>query len=108
MFRRVAREAAEARMRAVIVVVGLGLLPWMRPASADPPYALTVSRHPSVRDFSENEVKQLLRTASTVMRNAGCPVTFTLEGAVRTFSSANVPNNIVTEADLDKVHGEPT
>src|SRR5262245_33290601 len=72
-----------------------------------PTHAVAGPGPSGVRDFSENEVKQLLRTASTVMRNAGCPVTFTLEGAVRTFSSANVPNNIVTEADLDKVHGEP-
>jgi hypothetical protein len=94
-------------MRAVIAVACLGLLAW--PAGAEEPtHSLTVSRHPSVRDFSENEIKQLLRKASAVMHAAGCPVTFTLDGAVRTFSSASVPNNVVTTADVDKVHSEPT
>jgi len=95
-------------MRPVIAIAGLGLL-LLEPASAaDQTYSLTVSRHPSVRDFSDNEIKNILRRASAVMHNAGCPVTFTLDGSVRKFSSASAPDNRITRADLDKVHSEPT
>jgi hypothetical protein len=95
-------------MRAMIAIACLGLLAWDTAGAAEPTYALTVSRHPSVRDFSEKEIKQILRKASTVLQNAGCNVTFTLNGPIRTFSSASVPSNVVTAGNLDQVHGEPT
>ncbi len=94
-------------MRAVIVIACLGMLSW-DPASADEIYSLTVSRHPSVRPFTDNQVKEILRNASAVMHKAGCNVTFTLDGSVRTFSSSSVPSTITTDRDLDAVHGEPT
>src|SRR5262249_36373570 len=67
----------------------------------------TVSRHSSVK-FSDNQVKEALRKASEVMRNHGCPVTFKLDGSVRTFSSASTPNDVISIGDGNKVHSEPT
>ena len=94
-------------MRAVIGIACLGLLAWEPASAGDQTYALTVSRHPSVRNFSDSEINQILRKASAVMHAAGCPVTFTLDGHVGTFSSAGVPKNVVSLGDLDKVHSEP-
>ena len=93
-------------MRALIAIACLGLVAW-EPARAETTYTVTVSRHASVRDFSEKEVKQILRKASTVLHNAGCDVTFRLDGPIRTFSSPNVPSDVVSTSDLDQVHGEP-
>ena len=96
-------------MRVAITIACLALLA-CEPAGAaeEATYSLTVSRHPSVRDFSDNQVKALLRKASEVMRSHGCPVTFKLDGSVRTFSSAGTPNNVVSIEDIKKVHSEPT
>lgn len=95
-------------MRAVIVIACLGLLAVPESASADPTVSLTVSRHPSVRAFSEDEVKGILRRASAVMRRAGCNVTFELGGPVRSFASSSTPDVIRTPRQLDQVHGEET
>jgi Matrixin len=95
-------------MRAVFVAPCLAVLSCYTASAADPTYTLTVSRHASVRDFSENELKQIVRKASSVLQNAGCNVTFKVDGPVRTFSSASTPSNIATAADLDQVHSEAT
>jgi hypothetical protein len=95
-------------MRAVVAIACVALLAWAEKASADPPYAMTVSRHPSVRAFSQNEVKKILSAASAVMRGNGCNVTFTLKGSVGTFTSSGTPDVIATSQDLDQVHSEGT
>jgi hypothetical protein len=95
-------------MRAVVAIACVGLLAWAEKASADPPYTLTVSRHPSVRAFSQNEVKQILSAASAVIRGNGCNATFALKGSVGTFTSSGTPDVITTSQDLDQVHSEGT
>ena len=95
-------------MRTVIAIVCLGLLAWGQAAvAAEPTVALTVSRHPSVKAFTDDEIRKALQDASEVMRKAQCPVTFTLNGSVRKFTKG-APAKIVSMRDLDKAHSEPT
>ena len=95
-------------MRAVIGIACMGLLACAPASAADQTYVLTVSHHPSIRDFSDNKIKEFPRKVSAMLQKAGCNVTFTLDGSVRTFSSASVPAVITSDRDLDQVHGEPT
>jgi len=94
-------------MRPIIVIASVGLMALASPAAAEPAVALTVSRHPDVKEFTEDQIKKALRDASEVMRKAQCPVTFTLNGPIRKFSKG-APSKIVSMRDLEKAHSEPT
>jgi hypothetical protein len=92
-------------MRAIIAIVCLGLLIWVKPASAQQTYSLTVSRHPEVREFSPDEIMAILDKASKIMQDAACNVTFTLYGPVGKFAS-DAPAEINSREQRNAVHSE--
>jgi hypothetical protein len=95
-------------MQTIVAIACLALLMWAKPASAQSPYSLTVSRHHTVT-LSESDIDKILRDASEILQNNSanaCNVTFTRNGPVKTFASPNTPAIIQNRADRDAVHSE--
>jgi hypothetical protein len=89
---------------------------WVKPASAQSPYSLKVSRHHTVMETkSQNEidgiVDGILIDASKILQNNSahaCNVTFRRNGPVETFASPSTPAKIRphSPADRDAIHRE--
>jgi hypothetical protein len=103
-------------MRTIIAIACLGLLMWAETASAQSPYSLKVSRHPTVMGMMsqseiDRKVDDILSDASKILRNNSahaCNVTFRRNGPVETFTSPSAPAIIRphSPADRDAVHSE--
>lgn len=89
----------------IIVVVCLGLLMCVGPASGQSTYSLTVGHHRDI-ELSAGEVDKILAKSSEIMRKNSCRVTFRRKGSVHAFESSSTPAIIETAADRDAVHKE--
>jgi len=93
------------KMQSIIVVLCLGLLMWIEPASAQGPHLLTVGHHQDIT-LSDGDVDSILAEASQVLQKNTCNVTFGRKGSVDTFASPNTPATIKTADERDAVHSE--
>jgi hypothetical protein len=91
-------------MRTIVGSICLALLLSAEPASAQQAYSLTVSRHSSVATLTAEQAKEILRKASKMMHDAGCDVTFTLDGPVGKFEAPDPTGVIGDRRDLARVH----
>jgi len=110
------RAAAHCERRpnvSAILLLGLGLLWWVEPASAHEnivSYSLTVSIHPAVHpQLTQNEVENILKGASNILQghtnitsHNSCQVEFKFNGFIPFPASA--PADIKNADDLEAVH----
>jgi hypothetical protein len=99
-------------MQFIFAIVSLFLLIPVAAASAqnnERTYSLSVSVHSSLPTLSEDDVKKILRSASSMLQtkpapedDVACGVTFTLKGPIRTFASPVTP--IVDRDNIAAVH----
>jgi hypothetical protein len=92
-------------MQTITVILCLGLLLWVEPASAQKVYSLKVRIHEDVPRLTDEQVNETLDRASKLLKkNPGhqCNVTFKLKGHVETFGGA--PKDISGPDDLEAVH----
>jgi|GEM_PF-4334289 hypothetical protein len=100
-------------MKMIMFILSAALLMLINEASAQATYSVSVSRHASVHELSEDQVRKILKDASEILQknsvsnddtDVACDVTFTLKGPVRTFGSVGISPNIVDEQHRDAVH----
>jgi hypothetical protein len=91
------------KMQTIFVIICLGLLLRVEPASAQKEYLLKVSIHEEVPPLTNGQVEQILERASKLLKHRnGCDVKFKLDGPIKTFASA--PKDINNAYDLEAVH----
>ena len=106
-------------MKNIILIVCLGLVAWIRPATAEQDhalYSLKVSIHKDVRPLTREQVEEILERASSLLQkkseetnatdNVPCDVTFKLDGPIGTFETS-APKDINDADDLEAVQREP-
>lgn len=100
-------------MKIIMAILPVALLLLIDAASAQSTYSVSVSHHASLSALSEEQVRQILKDASEMLRkdfvsnddaDSACNVTFIVKGPVRTFDSVDTPPIIVDKQQRDAVH----
>jgi hypothetical protein len=99
------------KMQTMIVIVCLGLLllvepasAQLQPASAEKGYSLKFSIHEEVQPLTPEQIDLILERASNLLNGQKCNVKFKLDGPIEKFTSASAPKDINDPSDLEKVH----